>query len=129
MAVNQVKIREGLTMEKDMKRLIKYPGDEIVVPCPCGESHRFFTVEDGGELGLHVTSICGAESHKHGTITELYYVLEGTGEIELDGERFEVYPGTVILIPPGFVHRGIGNFKVIVAYNHPELHQSDVVHV
>ena len=107
------------------KAIVKYPGDEMVVPCPCGESHRFFTAQDGGELGLHRTVISGAEPHYHKRITEIYYVLEGKGQVELDGETVDVEPGTVVLIPPMVIHRGIGDFQVIVAYNHPEAHQTD----
>ena len=29
-----------------MKAIVRQPGQEIVVPCSCGESHRFFTAED-----------------------------------------------------------------------------------
>lgn len=111
-----------------MKAIVRHPGEEKIVPCPCGESHRFFTAEDGGELGLHVTSISGAQPHFHKTMTEVYYVLEGSGQIELDGEVQDVRPNTVILIPPRVKHRGIGDFKVIVVYSHPELHQTDTFH-
>jgi len=112
-----------------MKAIVRHEGEEQVVPCPCGESHRFFTAEDGGALGLHVTSISGADPHYHEEITEVYYVLEGKGQIELDDEIHEVRPGTVILIPPKVVHRGIGDFKVIVAYDHPEAHENDTHHL
>ena len=111
-----------------MKAIIKRPGQEEVVPCPCGESHRFFTAKDGGELGLHVTSICGAKPHWHRIMTESYYVLEGSGIIILDGESYIVQPGTAILIPPNVVHQGKGDFKVVVSYNHPEAHETDIYH-
>jgi len=111
-----------------MKGIVRHTGEEQVVSCPCGESHRFFTAEDGGKLGLHVTSICGAEVHFHNQMTEVYYVLEGSGQIELDGKISDVKQGTVILIPPGVKHRGLGEFKVIVVYDRPELHQEDTFH-
>ena len=111
-----------------MKAVVKYPGEEEVAPCPCGESHRFFTAEDAAALGLHVTSISGAEPHCHRIMTEVYYVLEGSGQIVLDGETHEVRPGTAILIPPGVFHHGVGDFKVVVVYDHPEVHQTDTYH-
>lgn len=113
---------------KNMQAIVRYPGEEKVVPCPCGESHRFFTAENGAALGLHVTSISGAEPHYHKVMTESYFVLEGSGQIELDGEIHDVRPGTAILIPPGVVHRGIGDFRVIVSYDHPEAHKTDTYH-
>ena len=111
-----------------MQAIVRQPREEKVVECPCGDSHRFFTGEDGGALGLHVTSICGAEPHYHREMTEMYYVVEGSGQIELDGELHDVRPGTVILIPPEVVHRGIGDFKVVIVYDQPELHEDDTYH-
>jgi mannose-6-phosphate isomerase-like protein (cupin superfamily) len=42
--------------------------------------------------------------HYHKIAEELYFILEGAGEIELDGERRLVGPGDAILIPPGAWH-------------------------
>ena len=42
--------------------------------------------------------------HYHREAEELYYVLEGSGEMELGGERARVSPGDAILIPPGAWH-------------------------
>ena len=44
------------------------------------------------------------ERHYHKVAEELYFILEGAGEIELDGERRMVGPGDAILIPPGVWH-------------------------
>jgi mannose-6-phosphate isomerase-like protein (cupin superfamily) len=46
-------------------------------------------------------------------MTETYVVLEGEGQIELDGERFDVKPMTAIMIRPGCRHRAIGNLKIL----------------
>lgn len=45
------------------------------------------------------------ERHYHRESEEFYYVLEGTGELEVDGERTRVAPGDAILIPPGAWHQ------------------------
>ncbi|MDH4358432.1 MAG: cupin domain-containing protein [Candidatus Berkelbacteria bacterium] len=99
-----------------------------VEPCPCGQSERFFTAKDEACLGLHRTTISDAKPHFHRAMTETYYVLDGSGAIWLDGVRHEVAQGTAILIPPGVVHHGEGVYQVIVAYDHPELHQTDTHH-
>ncbi|HET7340352.1 MAG TPA: cupin domain-containing protein [Methylomirabilota bacterium] len=49
-----------------------------------------------------------AEVHVHEVAENLYYILRGTGVVELDGERHLVEPGHVIHIPPGVRH-GIFN--------------------
>jgi mannose-6-phosphate isomerase-like protein (cupin superfamily) len=46
----------------------------------------------------------GTVRHYHKISEEFYFILEGTGEIELDGERRMVGPGDAILIPTGTWH-------------------------
>jgi len=45
------------------------------------------------------------ERHYHAASEELYYVVEGTGEMEVDGRRAQVGVGDAILIPPGAWHQ------------------------
>jgi mannose-6-phosphate isomerase-like protein (cupin superfamily) len=45
------------------------------------------------------------ERHYHRDTEEIYYVVAGSGEMELDGELAVVGPGEAILIPPGAWHR------------------------
>lgn len=42
--------------------------------------------------------------HYHARTEEIYAVLEGTGEMEVDGDRRPVGRGDAILIPPGARH-------------------------
>jgi mannose-6-phosphate isomerase-like protein (cupin superfamily) len=42
--------------------------------------------------------------HYHVRTEEIYVVLEGTGEMEVDGDRRAVGPGDAILIPAGARH-------------------------
>lgn len=43
--------------------------------------------------------------HYHGVTEEIYVLLEGSGEMEVDGERTSVAPGDAILIPPRAWHQ------------------------
>jgi mannose-6-phosphate isomerase-like protein (cupin superfamily) len=43
--------------------------------------------------------------HFHRASEELYYLLAGTGSMEIDGETRAVGPGDGILIPPGAWHQ------------------------
>ncbi|HEX3453288.1 MAG TPA: cupin domain-containing protein [Gaiellaceae bacterium] len=45
------------------------------------------------------------ERHYHAESEELYYLLAGTGEMEIDNEHSTVRPGDAILIPPGAWHQ------------------------
>lgn len=45
------------------------------------------------------------QRHYHASSEEIYFVLDGKGEMELDGERRDVAPGDAVLIPPGAWHQ------------------------
>jgi mannose-6-phosphate isomerase-like protein (cupin superfamily) len=89
--------------------------DEIEpVPCPCGMSRRAFVDPSNTVATLHVVDISeDARAHYHERLTEIYYVLEGEGHIELDGEMVPVRPGSAVLIFPGTRHRAVGKLKVL----------------
>jgi mannose-6-phosphate isomerase-like protein (cupin superfamily) len=44
------------------------------------------------------------QRHYHKIAEEFYFILEGAGEIEIDGERRTVRSGDAILIPAGTWH-------------------------
>jgi mannose-6-phosphate isomerase-like protein (cupin superfamily) len=44
------------------------------------------------------------QRHYHASTEEIYVVLEGRGELEVDGARREVGPGDAVLLPPGAWH-------------------------
>lgn len=90
--------------------------DEIdSVDCPCGSSRRAFMNPDNPVATLHVVDISqDAKTHYHKKLTEIYYFLEGEGQMELDGEMIPVRPMTSILIKPGCRHRAVGNLRVLV---------------
>jgi mannose-6-phosphate isomerase-like protein (cupin superfamily) len=45
------------------------------------------------------------QRHYHARAEEIYVLLEGDGEMEVDGERARVTPGDAILIPAGAWHQ------------------------
>jgi mannose-6-phosphate isomerase-like protein (cupin superfamily) len=75
-----------------------------------------FTTKDGSTIReLHHTaaqSLAEAtlepdqatQRHYHRATEEIYFVVKGSGEMEVDGERRHVRPGDAILIPPGAWH-------------------------
>jgi mannose-6-phosphate isomerase-like protein (cupin superfamily) len=84
------------------------------VRCPCGFAKRAFASPENTTATLHIVDIqSDSKTHYHKKLTEIYLVLEGEGEIELDGERFPVRPMSAIMIKPGCRHRAIGKMKII----------------
>lgn len=45
------------------------------------------------------------QRHYHRVSEEFYFVLAGTGTMEIDGETRAVGPGDAVLIPPGAWHQ------------------------
>ncbi len=96
--------------------LVRHLSEAPSVPCPCGVSTRILTGADGAPASLHVTSITDSVRHYHRGTTEVYYILEGLGKIELNGVWHDVAPGTVIWIEAGTRHRVVSDagLKTIV---------------
>jgi len=96
------------------KYVIKQLENISGVSCPCGEAFRILTDEDTDLLSVHRVNISkNSKAHYHKRLTETYYVIEGEGEIELNGCRKAIKPGTLIYISPGTVHRAIGDLKIL----------------
>ena len=84
------------------------------VKCPCGSAKRAFA-EDGNALAtMHEVEICAdSRTHYHKRMTEIYYVLEGEGQIELDGKAHPLKQGMAVFIKPGCRHRAVGKLKIL----------------
>lgn len=94
--------------------VIARPAELPAVHCPCGETRRAFVDDADGVASLHIVDIdADSRMHYHKRLTEIYYILDGEGEMELDGERHAVRPGDAILIKPLCRHRAIGKLRVL----------------
>ena len=83
------------------------------VPCPCGMTRRALVNTVDGAASYHVVAIKkDAQLHYHKERFEIYHVLEGTGVMELDGDRIPVGPGSVIFIGAYCRHRAVGQLTV-----------------
>jgi mannose-6-phosphate isomerase-like protein (cupin superfamily) len=51
----------------------------------------------------------GTQRHYHRLSEEIYVVVKGSGELEVDGETRTVRPGDAVLIPPGAWHTLVNN--------------------
>ncbi len=90
--------------------------DEIpTIDCPCGLTRRAFTEDPDRHASLHLLDVQkDAQLHYHKKITEIYFILEGEGHLELDGEQVPVKPMTGILIKPGCRHRAVGKLRIAI---------------
>jgi mannose-6-phosphate isomerase-like protein (cupin superfamily) len=74
-----------------------------------------------------------ATLHYHKNLEEIYFILEGEGQIELDGMWFPVKAEDCVAIPVGVKHRmkNISNDKTLkfLSINSPEWHPADMLQV
>ena len=81
------------------------------------ESVDFFVTKDGSTIReLHHTDVQSlaeatlepdeaTQRHYHARTEEIYFVLKGSGRMEVDGETKMVRPGDAVLIPAGAWHQ------------------------
>jgi len=82
--------------------------------CPCGITKRAFLDDIDKTASFHIVEISkDSRKHYHKKMTEIYYVLEGDGVLELDDDEITLKKGTCILIKPGCKHRAVGKLKLI----------------
>jgi quercetin dioxygenase-like cupin family protein len=95
----------------------------------CGWRLRLISKEDeGAAVWAHVVDIDGAKPHYHKKSTELYYVLEGEGEIILGDKKEKINKGAIVQIPPGVVHGAVGKMRVLVI-GIPDIDEKDIFYV
>lgn len=97
--------------------LIRHEGHTPRERSTCGWRDRLISREDAPlspAAWAHAVDIDGAKLHYHKRSTELYYVLDGSGTVSLDGEEHAVEKGSLVHIPPGVVHGAKGRMRVLV---------------
>ncbi len=92
---------------------------------------EFFVTKDGSTIReLHHTDVQSlaeatlepdeaTQRHYHRAAEEIYFVLKGSGRMEVDGESRMVRPGDAILIPAGARHtlenNGTSELRILCA--------------
>ena len=89
--------------------------DDIdAVKCPCGFAKRAFAVPDNSTATMHIVDIqADSRVHYHKKLTEIYLILEGSGQMELDGQIIPVEPFTAVFIKPGCRHHAVGKMRIV----------------
>jgi mannose-6-phosphate isomerase-like protein (cupin superfamily) len=106
-----------LQKDKAGRTLVRHEGDHARERSACGWRDRLISHEDASfspDAWAHAVDIDGSKPHYHKRSTELYYVLEGSGSVLLDGVERDVKKGTIVHIPPMVVHGAVGKMRVLV---------------
>ena len=75
----------------------------------------------GLELGVYVLAAPEADRQSPHDHDEVYVVLEGTGALEVEGERVDLREGQAVFVPAGADHRFVGyeQLAVLVVFERP----------
>ena len=84
----------------DGERIAAGPGSELLIKATSDDTAgTFFLSETTAAPGFP-----GPPLHRHATLHDMFYVLEGTLTVQVDGERRELGPGSFACVPPGTAH-------------------------
>ena len=84
--------------------VVGYLDETPAVTCPYGDVRRVITGGAGGVANVHIVEVSMGTTHYHEGYDEVYYVLDGRGELNIDGEVHSLRPGAVAVIPRGIAH-------------------------
>ncbi len=108
-----------------LEPIIRNVADIKSVRGVCGFRRSLVTGADTDVANVSYLEIDNSRNHYHKQMTEFYYVLKGSGEIVLDGERRPIKEGELALIPPRVWHTSEGDMEVLIV-GVPPLETEDV---
>ena len=97
--------------------LVRHEGQTPRERSACGWRDRLISREDAAlnpAAWAHAVDIDGARPHCHKRSTELYYVIDGSGTVTVEGQIHTVEKGSLVHIPPLAVHSAAGRMRVLV---------------
>ena len=80
----------------------------------CGQIRPLIEEKDGAAAEVHHLEITNAKLHYHQRTDEIYYVLDGQGKMQLDGQEIDLHTDVIVYVPRGVKHKAWGNLKVLV---------------
>jgi mannose-6-phosphate isomerase-like protein (cupin superfamily) len=68
-------------------------------------AHRNSAIRNQSLAEARLTPGAATAAHFHPRAEEIYYLLEGRGRVQIEGEHRDVGPGDAVAIPPGRRHQ------------------------
>ena len=86
-----------------------------------GGGYEIVHESPGMELGVYVLVAPEADRQQPHEDDEVYVVIEGSGTLEVEGERIDLREGQAAFVPAGADHRFIGyeQLAVLVVFERP----------
>src|SRR3989344_6753983 len=107
-----------------MSYIIRNVKDASPAEITCGIMRKLTDAKDNKNMDIvHVTITNQTKKHYHKTLTEVYYVLKGSIEVELDGKKEHLVEGQMVMIHPKTHHKAWKtseeNAEILVVCNPP----------
>ena len=90
-------------MKAVASELLKRLPGKVTEKWPMGE--RFVHAFSHGSMSVELYAPIGSDPQTPHAQDELYFILSGTGEFVLAGERYTFCPGSTFFVPAGAEHR------------------------
>ena len=79
----------------------------------CGDIRCLIEEADEAAAEVHHVVIDDAKLHYHKKTDEIYYIIDGSGQLILDDEVVDVHQGVVVYVPRGVKHKAVGKLTVL----------------
>ena len=80
----------------------------------CGQIRPLLEEKDDAAAEVHHLEITNAKLHLHQRTDEIYYVLDGSGRMQVGDVEVELHKDVTVYVPRGVKHKAWGNLKVLV---------------
>jgi mannose-6-phosphate isomerase-like protein (cupin superfamily) len=92
-----------------------------------GGGYEIVHESPGLELGVYVLVAPEPDRQQPHDDDEVYVVLEGSGTLEVGGERADLHEGQAVFVPAGAEHRFVGyeQLAVLVVFERPSSIRGD----
>jgi mannose-6-phosphate isomerase-like protein (cupin superfamily) len=118
------------------KRLVIHENEGERVPDICGVAIELINQETSTPNNVSLAIIIldsqkESEAHYHKKTEEIYYILEGSAIVVINGSEYEVKPGHAIFLPINSVHKIINKGDIalkLVCADSPPFDADDVYH-
>ena len=79
-------------------------------------AHRNSAIRNQSLAEARLPAGASTTPHHHVRTEEIYYILEGEGQMRVGGETREVTVGYAIAIPPGWTHRSANTGRKVLKF-------------
>jgi mannose-6-phosphate isomerase-like protein (cupin superfamily) len=100
---------------------VVHENEGIIEPDICGKSIELINMETSGSKKMSIATILinpseESKKHFHKKMEEIYYIVEGEGEIMIDDMISKIKKGHAILLPVGSLHQIKNTGKSILKF-------------